>query len=351
MRIYMKFLVVICLIGLNSCNVHDEVYSNKNLNFYSKNDFKNLKQIKSKKLPFKYDSIIFPEGMDIVNNHLILLDDKTTYPLQVYNLETYQFIGSYGKKGRGPGEIKHAKQLFSDNDDLFFMYDLELKKILGYSLESLLEDKPMFDRKINESGYCISITMIENNIYYTDFYGNNNSFYKLDTISGSIETFGSLIHNAKGVANKTFSQACAAHIIHGNNNIITAYKYAPFFEIYNLDTNKITSILTIDKFPPIYDELSNNGHKIFSLINGETRNAFIALDTSENYIYMLFSGNVISTENFYKKGNRILVFDYDGKPISLYNLDTPIYNFKVVNDESIIGLSSDITVDVVKFNL
>jgi hypothetical protein len=66
---------------------------------------------------------------------------------------------------------------------------------------------------------------------------------------------------------------------------------------------------------------------------------------------MLFSGDFISTENFYKKGNRILVFDYDGKPISLYNLDTPIYNFKVVNDESIIGLSSDVTVDVVKFNL
>jgi hypothetical protein len=344
-------LLIMCFLAFTSCEKYDKAYSNKDLRFYTKDDFKTTKKITSTKLSLISDSIIFPRGIDIVNNHIIIPDKKSPKPIHAIDLNTYKYIGNYGRKGEGAGEIKSSPLIFNKDNNSFIIYDRQGKKILGYTLQSLLRDKPMFEKKINETGMCVSMCMMDNNVYYTDFLDPTYRVFKFDTIDNTTKGYGSLLNNSTGVTDMTFAQACNAEIAYRKNTAIVAYKYAPFFEIINTNTQESSSVLTLDKFPPIYKEVINNGHKIFSVLNNKTKMGFITLDTNDQYIYLLYSGKEFSSKTFYQSGNKILVFDYNGNPVDYYELDTPIFAFKVLNDKTILALTSDVTVDILKFNL
>lgn len=350
----MKHYKLIFLIFLHSfyisCNNLDEAYSDKGIKFYKTENFPTINKVASEKLTFFSDSVVLPDVIHVIDDYIIFLDNESNKPLHLFSLKQNKYIGSYGKLGEGPEEFQTPALMTNNDNNSFLIYDQISRKTLGYTITSLLDNKPFFELKMNQNENCSSVNLIDNNLYYLDFLNPSSRIYKFDTITNKTIGYGSLLKNYRNASDIVFAQACDAKMSYKNKNFIIAYRFAPFFEIFNTNTNKWKSILTIDNYAPIYEEVSRNSKKIFSLKNGETKLGFLSIDTSSKYIYLLYSGEQKEIGKPYM-GNKILVFDYDGNPINYYELDKPISTFKVIEDEIVIGVHIDVDFDFIKFKL
>jgi hypothetical protein len=348
-----KILRVI-LIGLLvvSCNKNDKSYSEKDISFYEKESFRNKKDLTHIKTDENSDSIFQPSYIEIVNNYLILLDRKSKKPFHLVDLITEKYLGSFIKKGQGPNEVHVPWTISKIDNESFLAYDVAGKKILGLHIDSLLNGrKPIFEKKINEKGFCSSIQIVNDDIYYTSDLNSTNRLFKINSLTGKEEAFGTLLKNYKNISDINFGQACRAIMSYNNDNnkFVVAYKLAPFFEIYNLKNNEQKSILTIDNFSPIYREVDSEGYTRFATTK-ETRLGIINISLSKNYIYLLYSGEKMH-DHIMDVGNKIMVFDYGGNPVTFYQLDKNLSSFAVYNDSIIYGIHNDIKAELIKFNI
>ena len=75
----------------------------------------------------------------------------------------------------------------------------------------------------------------------------------------------------------------------------------------------------------------------------DTRKAFVNSYATENAIYLLYSGNKRTEENW-AYGSEIFVYSWDGTPLKRYLLDRPVYTFAVDETKKVIysySLKSD----------
>lgn len=79
----------------------------------------------------------------------------------------------------------------------------------------------------------------------------------------------------------------------------------------------------------------------------ENRKAFVKTYSTENYIYLLYSGCTKLEENW-SNGTEIYVYSWDGKPVKRYILKEPIYTFSVDEEEGFIYSFSLKTSELIK---
>lgn len=333
-----------------SCNQLDKAYANKEIQFYDKSEYKNYYELSSKKIISVTDSLISPVEMEIVNNSIILLDSKSERACHVIDIEKEKHIGSFGKKGQGPGEILVPWKVSKKDNNSFIIYDVAGKKILGYEIDSITNGgSPFIEKKINEKGICSMVTMVDSTIYFTSDLTATNRIFKENTLNGTIEGYGELLNNYKKVADHNFGQACRGVMAVNKGKIVISYLYAPYFEIFNLADKKFKSILTIEKFPPIFNEIQLGDYKKFSTTL-DTRLGFLDVSMTDKFIYLLYSGEkMVDHKN--DEGKFILVFDYEGNPITQYKLDEFVTVFKVYNDKTIYAIKKDIKAELIKYDL
>lgn len=228
-------------------------------------------------------------------------------------------------------------------------YDFAGRKVLGFNIDSLvLNKRPLFEKKINEKGICSSVQLVNNTFYYTSDLTSENRIFSLDTLNNKTKGYGSLLLNYNNIEDYNFGQACRAYLSHHNNKFITAYRLAPFFEIYNSESNKWTSILTVDDFPPAFKESEVEGYKAF-VMTKNTKLGFIDISLSNDFIYLLYSGHKMDDNN--NQASTVLVFDYEGNPKEMYELDSYITSFEVFNDSIIYALGIDIKAELLQFKI
>lgn len=345
-----KLLFLIVITSLYSCKENDKIYSNKEIKFYSINDFENIDSLYSQKMNNISDSLVTPVEIEVVGNYLVLLDRKSKRPLHLINHREEKYLGAYGIKGQGPGELAIPWKI-SDYKDSLLVYDAAGKKILGFNIDSLMKGrKPFFEKKVNEKGICSAIQFIDDNLYYTDEIESEKRLLKLNMVNNKISGYGSLLNNHQNIEGYNWGQVCRGTMDYKKNTFAITYLLAPFFEIYNKDDNTWTSIMAIDNFPPIFIEEKMGKYKKF-VTTKNTKLGFLDVSMSDNYIYFLYSGQKMEHNNKADEGSIVLVFDYKGNPKKYYNLNEPISELQILNDTIIYGLKNDIRVELLKFKL
>ena len=264
-------------------------------------------------------------------------------------MDNNKYLGNYIKKGKGPGEIVIPWSISKINENSFLIYDVVKRSIIGFHLDSLNNDNCLFESKFQEKEVCASVHLIKNDIYHTNYLNSNFRIFKSDTINKEEKGFGSLLNNYKNSPDINFAQACRAYLAYGNSKFISAYHFAPFFEIFNEGNNKWKSIMAIDTNPLIYNDVMVGGNSNFE-ITEETKIGFIDICTTNNYIYLLYSGENFKN-NQIDSANKVLVFDFEGNPKMLYTLDRNISSFEVYNDQFIYGLNLNVEAELLKFHI
>ncbi len=335
---------------LFSCNTADN--NDATATFYKDTQFIQ-EHLSSVKIDSISEHLKSPTHVYLLDDYLIIFENKSDKILHLFNLKNKKYQGAYIDKGQGPGEVAFPWSLSKEGNKEFILYDAQLRKILGYQIDSLINNDSFFlEQKFNQSGATNFVTTFDDTYFFTDESNFNNSIYSIgiNTESSQINGYGKppvLVSASDSDAIK--ATAASTFMAAKNGTFVLAYRLSPRIEIFNYKNNEWKTIISPENFEIDYTVASEEGETFFA-VNKNTRLAYLDVVLTDKYIYALYGKNKL-LESMYGKGRTIYVYDYDGNPIKKLVLDKDIVFFDVKNDESIYALSVDLYPEILNFKI
>ena len=96
----------------------------------------------------------------------------------------------------------------------------------------------------------------------------------------------------------------------------------------------------------------NYKSKFYGYTDNKNKWAYTKVKSYGKYIFALYNGQYVNKDS-YSKNNKLLVFDWNGKPVKYFELNVPIENFAIDYKNKIIYAFSDLDGGLYKgkFNL
>ncbi len=122
-------------------------------------------------------------------------------------------------------------------------------------------------------------------------------------------------------------------------------------DIFELQDNDTLSLKKSLHFWPPEFEPSTEPNKFFAAMKEENRFGNVSTSVSENFIYVLYSDEPWKFQ-FPIKSKRVLVYDWDGNPVSILELDQEVNMLAAhENDDYLIGYLDDGQANLFRFDM
>jgi hypothetical protein len=268
-----------------------------------------------------------------VDSNLIVLNVNfgAEYLLNNYSLRNNKISKGYIRVGKGPGEIVGIAG-FGITDNNLWLLDVTLKKILCTNLSEVLSDKSLGSIQKYPLLNDYYEIVFKDSLHYLGV-GSNKSKFKIQEVdlrSGKeTDEFGIFENVPDNMEFQAFKNAheCLFYGHPNGNKVVLAYRFTDAIDIYNTDTHKGVKIHGPEKFDVDFQPAGNVMYR-----TDKTRFAFVGGTTSENFIYMCYSGKQTEAPNAYS-AKFIYVYDWDGNPVRKLVLDRFVDAIAVSDDE------------------
>lgn len=327
--IFCKIITIILLNIFSSCSSNKEYENTKYFNLES---FKQTNILKGKSL-FLEEPVMKPVKIYTIDSFLVLINVQSNLFIDRYNLNTLKKTGEYISFGNGPEEMIAPTHMIIE-DSTVNILDRGKKKILIYNkFDFCLNQSPTPKRSIEFIDFINNMSFLKNNSIVTtiptpehlrlSFFNQNGKF---------LETKGEypIIKNHKlNTIQKLAGYECNIVTNEEKDKIFVAYKYTDLIEIYDINGNLIERKQGPEGFFPSIIVHDNGSEQTIGYEKGKTKDGYFSPIAYKNKIYVLYSGKSYDPDNYDFNSNYIFVFDWEGNPIQIYNLDTPIFSFTI----------------------
>ena len=258
--------------------------------------------------------------------------------LTFFSIETGQVIKKAIPQGAGPEELLNCDICLLGNE--LWMYDMGKIQVGKVPMDSLLNGS------LSTSWYKLD------RFYYrfamlndSTMLGTNDLSAKTKIAYVNLET-GQVVGRSDyayldeeiGLAALIDACSCYIDVNPRTKDIALSYRYMDVLEIYDAEGHLKSAI----QGPACFDvDFQPRGSGMGK--TEDTRKAFVNSYATENAIYLLYSGNKRTEENW-AYGSEIFVYSWDGTPLKRYLLDRPVYTFAVDETKKVIysySLKSD----------
>ena len=274
----------------------------------------------------KIKNDFYPIQMGLEDSILIFCDVENSPHFHAYKVPGFIYMGSFGEKGRGPGELQNPSfwgQIQKNGSYKLWAYQMDLCNLILLDINKAIHEpgyefEHRFEIPIGP-GEAVNIIAINDSMFVGgggdskgEFFIYNNSQMKLAWKEFYVDPF---IHQETN--NLDIIAECKRGIIKikpDRTMFAKALVYAPIINIYNsCGTLELSIMLSDFKRPDIKD----------NEIQGSTMVYYENIFLSDNYIYAL---NRNCSINDYSSANdvEIHVYSWDGKPICKYRLNEGI---------------------------
>jgi hypothetical protein len=324
---------------------------NKNASEY------NIKPLNLTSYTWFGDSLGLPAEILVMDTVLLIRDIKPLLNenwIQTYSLKG-RFISSFGKKGKGPNEMIGAWKIDTDisYNNHFWVYDLVLKRITEFSIDSLLPNKFITLKE----GAPYNPVIVSNNLFISPGLGLFNgrlAFY--DSVGLILREVGVI---PPGLEEKTpipiHQDAYQSRLkkTPDGSYVVLAVRFADQLEIYKSSGDMMKRIYGPKKSNPVYNVKSDGVNPIMVLNSKKAIMGYIDVSLSQNKIYALYSGRNL---NEYKEnasyGNTIHVFNLNGNLLNVYKTEEDLIGIAVdVNDTKMFAIQHKPKVLILTYNL
>jgi hypothetical protein len=270
------------------------------------------------------------------------MKQKKTF-LNFFSLNSQQLVGTYGRKGEGPGEISFLPTMVHHdfvNSGTFTYYDWGKKMLAEVPLQRALNNTDYSTRP--QKNYVLPPELIKTQrlTYLNDSTiigggGNTKGKLLISNLEDTSFTYSAFIPESKqSIPRKNIGYAYFGFfsINKIQDKIVWANNKFPQFEIYN-GSGDLT--LTVDYSDAPKQEFNSSG-----LTKGKTVLFHKDIVTTQDSIYVLYIGKT-HTELDRTNNNvnpEIRVFDWQGNPLKRIILDHYITKFDITAD-TIYGLA------------
>jgi len=287
--------------------------------------------------------------MIYIDSLLIIYDYNINYKMKVADLRK-KTIYNFGKKGRGPKELKSPYMKYSIDHASNKMYVSDLPDYCVYSIDSLRQGNMdmifRFDIKSDSISFFSSV-------FCSDY-----------IIGGAIrKRFGLYnIKEGKSILKYDFEKKQGALTSQANFYNHPFKNKVAYFQLFS----EVMGILTINNndininekvWWKNNDKEINDNNRTFIEPSKDRRNCFINASVSNKYLYSLYSGkplgSSIETLNESLSSDIIYVFDWEGNPIKKLKLDRKIQSLAIDNQDEILyatSLENDESI-IIKFKI
>ncbi|SFL52127.1 TolB-like 6-blade propeller-like [Porphyromonadaceae bacterium KH3CP3RA] len=348
MKIYLS--LVLCLFISLSCKENEKKIIN---NF---NEIENVSHT-----PVKLDNdSFFSKVWKIyyVNDKLITYDVDNEFLFSITDLNKKVMLSKFGKLGQGPDEISGmvtTTSIVNKNTISFF----EPNKSILYTINFENPTNLLLTEELSVKGIdmIMTLTPLSSDLFVATGIFEQGRFLLLDK-AGKVISYN--FDYPTFTNEEIFTHAHKAMAFQGKlavrpdgKRFFFACEDSEVFEIIEITQNN-----NLNKIFEFHGELGNfkpegdGRNSIAAAISRNSKKKFIDSYCTQDYIYLLYSNKVIG-DNIYDAylANTVLVFDWDGNPVKLLNLDTTVSNIAInENDRYMYAYSND-TEQLIRFTL
>lgn len=303
----------------------------------------------------------------IVGELLVVSIPNDQYQFTILDLNEEKKVGEFGKFGDGPCDLSfptglHLMQLIGKGDPIVGVNNRDKFTYQEFNLSAVIAGN-------NRSDTCINTTSTFNPNYHKlikvqdSLFVGTGSFEKRFAVSRTGETEPMEIYGEY-----PFSQDLAAfnhHILSiayqgdilmrpSGGKFVSTSRSSFNFDIVRIGNNGSLELENATRFwPPSFG--GNSGSFIstgyfHSSMESDNKYGCLSTSVSDNFIYILYSGKTMKENAMYS--NTVLVYDWDGNPIKVLELDQQLNLISVSqNDDYLIGSVDDGEANLYKFNL
>lgn len=286
------------------------------------------------------DMEIFAPSLSMlcIDSLLMTVNLQSDYMIDIFNLRTGKRVKSAVMFGRGPGEMLSLQRIQSLGDSLW-LYDRMQQKMFGTTLPDLLLEKP--HTPVSYSGlHALENAMIaaDGNIVTDDYRQALSRFSVYDRSGKFLGSYGEIPEVEKFGNNLFWASESSVSTMTAlpNGGFLVAYKRTDILEVYDSTLVMKKRIHGPDQFTAAIEMVEDeNGVRVRSM--PDERDAYFhpVVLQKRPEIWLLYSGELWSA----KKGplmNRVLVFDYDLRPLRVMELEIPVYSIAVDEEQQIL---------------
>jgi hypothetical protein len=282
--------------------------------------------------------IMKPIVINVIDNLLFLTNINTEYIFEVYDLDTHKKINECIKHGKGPGEMLFPMIAHLTKDSLW-LFDLRLQFLYNYRTKDFISgSNPESVRKIKLSSYSKVTVLSDNRIIAAPDMAADKMFAYYDSNAKQLESKGEYPDkNLSAVNHIMFNRF--EYTASSNDRIFVCYTYNDIIEIHDGATGDLIKKRygpndTKPK-PDVKYRKKDDGVSVGSIVPGSTTLCYVNPVSVENEVFVGYVGRTYE-RNMDVRCNKILVFDFKGNPLRIYNLDIPVERFAVDAKKKII---------------
>ncbi len=326
-------LILLALLLFASCN------NSKDKQYTSFDDlFQKKEKMKEVNFTFEDDSIRSPYMMECTNGSLLLANMNLPTIVSAFSLKNGKYQGDYIHRGTGPDEYLFFSSMTSDNHNLMFWdSDLGTMVYMDFSKLNNLE-KSNYQVKIQTNPIVTSIfqaiPLNKRCIAGTGLI-KEKRIALFDDKGKVVTTFGIYPQENSNkkytdVENGFAYQSLLA--FQSTKQILAVGSYwGESIAFYDLQDMKNPTIVKeyVFAFPQYKDSTDKENMSV--TFTDKNITGFVAIKATEKYCICLYSGKIRTKENVYG-GDKILIFDWAGKPVKMIELNQNYQNMAI--DES-----------------
>ncbi|MCQ2973339.1 MAG: TolB-like 6-bladed beta-propeller domain-containing protein [Bacteroidales bacterium] len=336
------------IIAIFICSCNSENNLDKSIKNITYDDFQSIENLDYEIV--NLDSIWKPTQIFIEDNNLILIDKSQENFAQVFDFETKLKKCENITFGVGPNESLDCWSL-QIMKDYILSFSIQTNQLMKYSKKDFLEKSHICNIATYEAKDYYPTAMVllsNNNLVGASHIDTSNTITLFDSLGNKIDKHTPYpilesSKNYKDIENK-FAFQNRIYYNDSNERIVVPYAFTDIFDIYDNDLNLISRVHGPIGFEPLMVERDN-----FLSPNSSTKRSCVLCCLTKKYIWCCYYEGKTAPDN--PIPNQILVFDYEGNPFKVFNLNIDIYGLAVDEENnSIYAIAETPEFSIVKFN-
>lgn len=298
-----------------------------------------------------------PYLMQYADSSLLIYDDLGDSLFLLIDLKENNRVYRFGQKGEGVNEFLQVFAFCNmKSDSIFGVYDAYKHDLREINLNKVRRGEMNFPVLFKDTLSSIKLALTQYDTYLgLGFYENN----MLSLTGNSIGSKFFFEYPYKDNREKTISNRLRGMAYQGtlcSNQSLDKFLYvvrsAPIFMLYSVNENGIEKTYEwVGGYPDYVTEETNEYRS--APMSADNKICFIMSYATDSYVYLLYSGKSIREANVEAfKANTIYRLTWDGKPVDKFEVDYPLTNFCVSDDDSILyALADKSEVELVQYSL
>lgn len=348
---YSSFAILLLIIN---CFLSCSDKGDKNL----EEKFKRSKELNHEVVTIKDNEIYSKIYQLLINkNHLIAHDYNGEYFFSLTDINSGDIIARFGKKGQGPNEVMMMPQILTLVGNILYFYDIDRDILFSINCNNGSNYIPQKIIDFDKNKKIMRVLPIADRKYVALGGFDDGRYLLLDENGHEISCYFDY-PNFEG--DEHFTNYHKAFAFRGNlmrrpdgKRFFFAARDSELFEIIEMNENdELNKVFSFQGEMAKYVPFGDGIKTVSVATKRESKMFFIDANCTQNYIYLLYSNKVIGNNLFNAfRSNKILVFDWNGKPVTSLHLDIEVSYIAIdENDKNLYAYDQE-NEHLVKFEL